>query len=151
MRKMIILAGLMLMLTILSAQDTAQKSTVKSAEKPETNPGRDMLTKPEVMSNQEILENKNELYLVRLTGKLKLTDEQKEAIRPIALERMKLMDKMIKEKEKNGKPSRKYMMGIRKESGKLLNQINALLTEEQRAGFKLMQKENLKKIREDKK
>lgn len=123
----------------------------KSAEKPEANPGRDMLTKPEVMNNEDILENKTELYLVRLTGRLKLSDEQKEAIRPIALERMKLMDKMIKEKEKNGKPSKEFMMGIKKESGKLLSQINALLTEDQRAEFKLMQKENLKQIREDKK
>lgn len=147
MKKMIILAGLMLMLTIVSAQDIAQKS----AEKPEANPGRDMLTKPEVMNNEDILENKTELYLVRLTGRLKLSDEQKEAIRPIALERMKLMDKMIKEKEKNGKPSKEFMMGIKKESGKLLSQINALLTEDQRAEFKLMQKENLKQIREDKK
>jgi len=146
MRKMMIIAGLVLVLGIASAQDTAQKSS----EKPETNPGREMLTKPEVMENEEILRNKSELYLVRLTGRLKLSEEQKEAIRPIALERMKLMDKMINEKEK-GKPSREFMMGIKQESGRLMSQITALLTEEQRAEFKLMQKENLKQIKEDRK
>lgn len=147
MKKIVMLTVLMLVLTLLSAQDSLKVPTADKAE----NPGRTMLTKPEVMQNDELLVNKNELYLVRLTGRLNLSDEQKEAIRPIALERMKLMDKMIKEKEKNGKPSREFMMGIRKESGELLGQINALLTEEQRAEFKLMQKENLKKIREDKK
>ena len=146
MKKMFILAGLLLILGIASAQDTPQKS----AEEPKTNSGREMLTRPGVMGIDEILENKNELYVARLTGRLKLTEEQREAIRPIALERMKLMDKMVKEKEK-GQPSRKFMLDIRRESKGLLDRINFLLSKEQQAEFLKMQKENLKKIREEKK
>jgi len=150
MKNMIILAGLLLMLAVASAQDSASEAREKGAEKTEINPGKEMLTKPNYMSNEEIIENKSKLYMVRLQGRLKLSDEQVEAIRPIALERMKLMDKMVKEKEK-GQPSRKFMLDIRRESKGLLDRINFLLSKEQQAEFLKMQKENLKKIREEKK
>lgn len=102
------------------------------------------------MSEEDILKNKAELYVFQLTGYLGLSETQKEQIRPIALKRMQLLKKMEDEKAAKGRLSKEFMEMLRVETQKQLTEMTSYFTEEQKFKFHQMQKDNRKKIQDNK-